>query len=341
MKIGFIGAGKMGFTLGKHLMDNQKVLQSSMFSELQVSGYYSLNQASAKEAAEFTDTKYYENVRDIVMESDIIFLTVPDGQIAVTAMMLDGLGSLMDQKIICHTSGALSSLVFSGMTRPVFGYSIHPIYAVNSKTESYKHFSDSFITIEGSLNEIMNDPENSKTKEHQHMHTFYINAFEDLFLKLGHRVRSISAEEKPAYHMACVFASNLVVGVYQLAAELLTTCGFSMEESQKALVPLFLNNAGNIAEFGTNKALTGPVARGDIETVKKHLAVFEQKQEFDSLTEIAYRVLSQKICEIGCDNMKASIEEKDSQDGTLAQKKEQMISEISEKYEELRRLLKL
>ena len=69
MKIGFIGAGKMGFILGKHF-------SSCKDESIKLLGYYSRNCESAKEAAKFTDTNYYANVTDLVNDSDAIFITI-------------------------------------------------------------------------------------------------------------------------------------------------------------------------------------------------------------------------------------------------------------------------
>lgn len=269
MKIGFIGAGRMGYTLGKHICESKPEGYS-------VSGYFSRHADSAKEAARFTDTLYYDKISDLVLDSDIIFVTVPDGQIAVIVGELDRLGDVVKGKIICHTSGALSSLVFSGMKQPIYGYSIHPIYAVNSKTESYINFSDCFITIEG--------------------HERYRQQLVELFVCLGHSVKIIDADNKVKYHGACVFASNLVIGLYRMAMELLEDCGLSGEEAQLALSTLFYNNATNLVKEGCSKALTGPVARCDIDTVVKHM------DAFDKDIGIVYGLLSKELVTIARDN---------------------------------------
>lgn len=266
MKIGLIGAGKMGFTLGRHLSDFAK----SHADMLCVMGYYSRNPDSARQAARFTDTKYYEDMETLVQECDTIFLTVPDGQIATMAAQIADGPVCLSGKTMIHTSGALSSQVFSGMGSRVGGYSIHPIYAVNSKTDSYIHFQDCYMTIEG---------EGTKTEE-----------LMDLFEKMGHTIRKISADQKAKYHASAVFASNLVIGLYTMGTKLLSECGFTQEEAEKALMPLFANNAQNMQTFGCEKALTGPVSRGDAETVRKHL------QALDGDAREVYRLLSRQLC---------------------------------------------
>ena len=77
MRIGFIGAGKMGFTLGKYLVE-KNLTEISKELDYSVSGYYSQNIESAKTAAAFTDTNYYDKLEELINACDIIFITVPN-----------------------------------------------------------------------------------------------------------------------------------------------------------------------------------------------------------------------------------------------------------------------
>ena len=269
MKIGLIGAGRMGFTLGRHLSDFAK----SHAEMLCVEGFYSrnpvrpLNQTLLLQARPILQR---EDMETLVQACDTIFLTVPDGQIANVAEEIAASSVCLDGKTMIHTSGALSSRIFSGMGSRVSGYSIHPIYAVNSKTDSYIHFQDCYMTIEG---------EGTKTQE-----------LICLFEKMGHTIRQISADQKAKYHASAVFASNLVIGLYKMGTTLLSECGFTPEEAEHALMPLFANNAENMERFGCEKALTGPVSRGDVATVEKHL------QALDGDAREVYRLLSKQLC---------------------------------------------
>ena len=143
MKVGFIGAGKVGFSLGKYLADNnQKVI-----------GYYSEFKEDAKEASKFTNSAYYTDVELLVKDSEIVFITVPDGVIEKVWSSIKHFS--LSGKIICHTSGALSSEVFSDISkRGGFGFSIHPLFAVSDKYSSYKELSKSYFTVEGSEEKI-------------------------------------------------------------------------------------------------------------------------------------------------------------------------------------------
>lgn len=259
MKIGFIGAGKVGFSLGRYFVER----------DVHVSGYYSRNLESSKEAAEFTRTKYYTELEELIKESDTLFLTVPDGSIREVYSKMIQLN--IEGKCLVHCSGALSSMVFSGISQKgARGYSVHPICAVSDKFTGYQDLSKAYFTIEG--------------KD--------VKDLEELFLRCGNTVETIMAEEKVKYHAAAVYASNLVVGLYDIAAGLLKECGLSETFADHALKPLFMGNATNIASDGAVSALTGPIERADVETVARHLTALDEKER-----EI-YRLLSQRLIEI-------------------------------------------
>ena len=261
MKIGFIGAGKVGFSLGKYFCEHN----------LNVIGYYSKNLESAKKAAEFTDTMYFEDIESIVKSSDTLFLTVPDGVIGEIWSSIKKIP--IRNKIICHCSGSLSSAVFSEIENyQSYGYSIHPLFPFSDKLNSYKELSGVFFTLEGSKERL---------KE-----------MKMLIEKLGNPVQVISSENKPIYHCAAVYVSNFMVALAQTGIDLLVECGFSEEEAAFALNPLLMGNAKNIVKQGTIKALTGPVERSDIGTVSSHM-----ENLTDSQKEL-YILLSKKLVEI-------------------------------------------
>lgn len=260
MKIGFIGAGKVGFTLGK------------FFSQggAELSGYYSRSFSSAYQAAEFTDSRPYESLKELLSDSDALFLTVPDGEIgrvygSLRAYPLDG-------KLICHCSGVMTAAeAFPGIAEcGAYGYSIHPLFPISDRLTSYRELTGAFFCIEGD--------------------SAHLTMWQDLLHGLGVRAQRISAEAKVRYHAACAISSNLVCGLVQESLELLTTCGFSEETALQALTPLLRSDLEHIIKDGPVKALTGPVERGDAATVAKHLACFKDEEERE-----LYRAASKKL----------------------------------------------
>ncbi len=261
MKIGFIGAGKVGFSLGKYLTERG----------LCVTGYYSRSLQSAKEAAAFTNTTAYDSMASLVADADALFLTVSDGSIPAVWEQLKQLP--VQNKHILHCSGLLSSAVFSeSEALSAFAYSIHPLLAVNDKYSAYTKLSTAFFALEG--------------------HPAHLQEWKALFESFGNTVGVLSAESKVRYHAAAAMASNLYVGLCALCEEMLCDCGFLPEEAHAALSPLIGGNAKNIAEAGPVAALTGPIERNDNATVAMHLQVLSKEEK-----EV-YRALSRQVVKV-------------------------------------------
>lgn len=263
MNIGFIGAGKVGFSLGKYFTAHG----------INVIGYYSQKSESAKDAAEFTGSEQYSNVSELIKDSSVIFLTVPDSTIkqvydTIKHMSISG-------KQICHCSGSMTaSETFPDISEyGAYGYSIHPLFPVSDKYSSYTGLNDAFFCIEGDIE--------------------YLNEWESFFNKIGNRVRIISSETKREYHAACAVSSNLVCALVYESISLLKKCRFTEEETLIALRPLVIQNIKNIFEVGPVAALTGPVERCDTSTVIKHLECINDKQD-----RKIYKSISLKLIEL-------------------------------------------
>ncbi|MGN0658826.1 MAG: Rossmann-like and DUF2520 domain-containing protein [Emergencia sp.] len=246
MKAGFIGAGKVGFSLGKYLETGG----------ITVSGYYSRTGASAREAAAFTGSRYYEDLAGIISDSDTLFITVPDGAIGD---VWDDMHNLpIENKNICHCSGSISSAVFfDAEERGAYRFSVHPLYAVSDRYESYRDLSKAYFAIEGSEARL--------------------SQIRSIFEKLGNPAVVIDSGSKTLYHAAAVMVSNQMAALADIGAQLLTECGFEREAAEKALAPLIEGNALKIAQVGPCQALTGPVERGDAGTVRRHMEVLPQE----------------------------------------------------------------
>lgn len=260
MNIGFIGAGKVGCSLGKYFSIN----------DITVTGYFSRSRSSAETAAVFTGTKAYSDVKELLQDSDTVFITVPDS--AVTSVYRELSSAGISGKVICHCSGSMSS----GEAFPDIaehgakGISIHPLYPFSSRTESYKELGSAFFCLEG-------DAECTDT-------------WEKMLSSLGCRTRSIDGNVKSKYHAACSVASNLVCGLINESISLLGECGFTSDEALAALSPLIRSNIGNILSAGPVNALTGPVERNDVQTVRKHLGCITDKDS-NKLYKAAAKVL--------------------------------------------------
>lgn len=263
MRTGIIGAGKVGCSLGKYFRLNG----------LEVTGYYDADENLAKEAANFTETTFIKDLESIVKESDTLFLTVPDDLITIVWNQIKDMS--LEGKFICHCSGALSAGdAFPGIDKcGAFGYSVHPLFAVSDKYNSYKELSHAYFVIEG----------DEKHREE----------IAGIFKNLGNSVRYITAKDKVKYHCAAAVCSNHVVALIQESLDLMQECGFDEESALKALTPIMFGNMQHIVERGTVNSLTGPVERADVKTVEKHLNCLNKDQQ------TMYRLLSEILVSIG------------------------------------------
>ena len=132
---------------------------------------------------------------------------------------------------------------------------MHPMYAFSDKFHSYEQFHTAYLTLEG-------DPE-------------AVAVMKPMWEASGHHVLTLKAEDKIKYHAAAAMASNEMLGLMQASLDILSECGFSEKDSMALLTPLVQGNIASMLEKGCVNALTGPVERGDTQTVRKHLQALE------------------------------------------------------------------
>lgn len=265
MKIGFVGAGRAGCSLGKYFAT--KALQA----DVTVTGYNSIVEEEARWAAEFTGSSVFERIEDVIAASDAIILSTPDGAIKKVWDTIDKKN--LTGKMICHLSGSLSSDAFSGIdTYGGYAISIHPMFAFSNKDSVYQQLDSVSFTLEG--------------------HPYAVNAWQQLLDALGNRSVVIDQAKKPKYHAAASILSNQVVAVLATGYELLEECGFSEKEARTFSAALVRDNVEHVIADGCVSALTGPIERGDVGTVQKHL------QELNDTQKEMYRVCGSKLLEL-------------------------------------------
>jgi predicted short-subunit dehydrogenase-like oxidoreductase (DUF2520 family) len=256
MKIGIIGAGRVGCSIGKYLVEAD--------TGVTLTGYFSREFHHAKEAADFTGTTAYKKPEEIIKASDTLFLTVADDAIKEVWDYIARQN--LTEKLICHFSGSLSSDVFSGVEQTGASVgSIHPMYAFSDRFHSYEKLHTALFTMEGD--------------------DLFLKVMVPIFEGLGNTVITIKKEDKLRYHAAASLASNHMLGLLSMSIHMLTEAGFSKEAAYALLKPLMTNNLNKAFCEGAASALTGPIERGDAGTVKKHLEVLkpEEKSVYQSL----------------------------------------------------------
>lgn len=263
MNIGFIGAGKVGFSLGRYFAENG----------VSLTGYFSSHVQSATEAAKFTGSSVYYELADIVRDSDALFLTVPDKSVRelygqIREMDISG-------KCLCHCSCAMSAdEAFPDIRKlGAFGYSMHPLFPISSKYETFKELHSAYFSIEGSEERI--------------------GEWVAFYEQLGNGIKVIHGNMKSRYHAACIMAGNLVSALAVKSLSMMEECGFSESEALKAFAPMIMSNVKRILAAGPTEAVSGPVERNETETVRRHIECMD-----NDIDRNMYKAVSRKLVEI-------------------------------------------
>lgn len=186
--------------------------------------------------------------------ADWVFITTPDRAIKDTCETISAGGGFGDGALAIHLSGALSSRVLaSAGRRGARVVSLHPMQSLASVEQAVKDLPGSYFSMEG-------DPE----------------AMADgraIVEALGGILVVIPSDQKALYHAGAAVASNYLVTVVDFAVKIFESLGLRREEAIKAIFPLIRGTVNNIERVGVPDALTGPIARGDVQTVEEHIAV--------------------------------------------------------------------
>lgn len=270
MKIGIIGAGRVGTAIAKYI--SLQVSQNCM------SGFYNRDYSKALESADFCNTKAYTSLNDLVKSSDTLFIATQDSEIGNVWECIDK--DLIRNKFIGHFSGSLSSDVFSGAEcYGAYTGSVHPMYAFSDRFNSYKGLDSVVFTAEGCSE--------------------FLENIQPVFEQCGNTVCTIDKQKKPMYHAVASMASNHMLGLLGMVVDMLVRCGFEKENAYKLLTPLITGNLENALQNGVEYALTGPIERGDISTVEKHLSVLygEQSELYKQLGKQVVKIAQRKNSE--------------------------------------------
>lgn len=183
----------------------------------------------------------------------VTFITTPDDALAEVVQALSQHPHLQPGDIIVHCSGVYSStLLYPLKARGCHVASIHPLKAFLATAPDPDAFYACDCTIEGDVNAV--------------------TLLTTLFGQLGAKVVSLSTEKKALYHAAAAMASNYLVTLASCATSLFVDAGIAQPQAKQMCERLMENNLGNIKESNLiTQALTGPLMRGDINTIRLHL----------------------------------------------------------------------
>jgi len=213
---------------------------------------------------------------DLLLETEVVILAVRDQVITEVAQMLLGTGLINTRHVLLHCAGAASARELLGpVADRVAGIgTLHPLSAIADGKISMRALKGTVFGVEG-------DDAGRTTAG-------------KLVAAISGIVLPLDGTQMASYHAAAALASNYLVAAIDAAAAVLASTGVAPDKAAQALIPLAEGALRNIAAHGTTGGLTGPVRRGDLATVTRHLEAIRDRPE---LAEI-YRVLARRAVEI-------------------------------------------
>ncbi len=243
LKVGFIGAGTVGTALAV-------TLARRGYAVVAASGR---SPGSARDLAGRVDgCRAVEDNQGVVEAAEMVFVTTPDDLIApVVDALRWGPG-----KMVVHCSGVASLDILETARLAGAGVgAMHPLQTFANIDQAIDNLPGSTFALEGEgpiLTELKG----------------IAGALEGPWVKLG-------PGDKVLYHASAVIACNYLVTLEKLAADLWAGFGGSPPQAIAALMPLLQGTLNNLKNVGLPDCLTGPIARGDLGTIRKHLSALE------------------------------------------------------------------
>jgi predicted short-subunit dehydrogenase-like oxidoreductase (DUF2520 family) len=188
---------------------------------------------------------------------DLVVIATPDAAIAAVADAIEARPDV----VVVHLAGSLGLAVLGNHPRRAC---LHPLVALPDGGTGAARLKGAWFALSG-------DP-----------------LVEEIVAALGGRSFTIAEEDRARYHAAAVVASNHLVAVLGQAERIAASAGVPFE----AFMDLVRVTVDNVDELGPAAALTGPAARGDEATIRRHLDAIEEDERpaYEALAAAARRL---------------------------------------------------
>lgn len=247
--LNIIGAGNLGRTLAR-LWSERRIFR--------VGSICNRREASAIEAATFIGAGTPAADIQSMASADFWLIAVGDDQIEAVATELAAHlnGKLHEDQnshaapVVFHCSGALTSSALAACA-PAKLASAHPVHSFVNPERSVSELPGAFVALEGDRIAL----------EH----------LDHAFTRLDCTCITLNPEQKLLYHTGSVMACNYLTVLMDLSLQTFAAAGIDERTARQLLAPIVMQTAKNNVELGPEKALTGPLARGDVQTVARQL----------------------------------------------------------------------
>ncbi len=190
---------------------------------------------------------------DLLLEADVVLCAVRDQAISEVAAKLVATGLVNKHHVLIHCSGAFSAeTAFANVASRVGGIAtMHPLRSIPDGRKAMRELKGAVFGVEGD-------------EAGKHAALALVRALQGEPLEL-------SAKQMVAYHAAAAMTSNHLVALLDAVSDIFRSAGIAEGQVESAVLPLLEGTLANVRERGIEGALTGPIRRGDLETVRRHL----------------------------------------------------------------------
>ncbi len=250
LAVGIVGAGRVGAVVGAAMLRaGHRLVGASGVSEQTLSRIDALMYGVPR-----------LDVEHVVGASELVFLTVPDDAIAEVCAGLAALDVWRQGQIVIHCSGRHGLAVLeAAAAKGAIPMAIHPAMTFTGTSLDLDRMIGATFAVTAP--------------------SVFLPIAQALVVEMGGEPLTLEDAARPLYHAALVHGSNHVVTLVTQAAALLASAG--VEEPGRVLLPLVHASVdGALADAaGAVSTLTGPVVRGDAETVATHVAALTHRPE--------------------------------------------------------------
>jgi predicted short-subunit dehydrogenase-like oxidoreductase (DUF2520 family) len=241
MRIGLIGCGRVGVTIFSILQKYHRLV-----------GVYDTNKKREKTATRLLGIRKNPAYVELITQCQVLFIATPDDAIIKAY-----------RKMYDHLCGTKYVFHFSG---------IHPAEVLPRKRGIHRASAHPFATFPDVpvctgkrhfLLSIQGDPQAIKKARF-------------IFSPKYFTLKKLKGKDKIRYHLIGVFSSNLIVGLIAAIRDIAGKTGWGEKEIRQFVFPIIAQTLRNIEHYGVDKTLSGPLQRGDVVTIEKHLKTLKK-----------------------------------------------------------------
>lgn len=243
-RLNIIGCGRVGRTLARLWRDR---------GVFEIGDIYDHTLEKSIVAVDFIGGGVARGDLSSMRDAGLWLLAPPDDRIADCCRALSAGPLLAGGNIVFHCSGALpSDELAAAVVRGARVASVHPLKTFADAARAVRSFAGTGCAAEGDAAALA--------------------VLKPAFERIGARVFEIEPAAKTLYHAASVIVCNYLTALLETGARTYEHAGIPRNDAMRMMEPLVRETLDNVFALGPARALTGPIARGDVEVVKRQAA---------------------------------------------------------------------